>query len=289
MSEEKVSGSARIFTFAYIGLLVVLLIGSLVFLATGKDFVKPISFTVDAASFEYSIDEFAEYLNETGYMNETEYSVISLSQEGIEEARKYGDLVVLKWDNAVMEKDHPVYENWKKWSSVGNMNLEDDTRIVLYGLFGVSYVENPDSEGAEKYECLNAFPMEYSGMHSAYTVWDYTMDDLVQYFIDCGFFKEEDVNDMSEVGTENKVANSIDMIWWDVENLEEDTDPYIYWHQMEDDGYMYLYGQAIYVPVMNGPFATQVNAASTAVAEEVYDAFALFPMNYTGESSGIEK
>lgn len=276
MSERKGINTSKLVTVCYLALLGILLGASVLYLLAGKDFVQPISFTIDGSSYGYTLDEFAEYLKEQDYITEDSYETLDQKEPGIEEIRKYGDVLVLKYDNAVMNKDDANYATWQKSANVGNAFLSDGTSIIQYGIFGASYVA-PEKGSEEKYLCMNGFPTEYSGMHGGITAWDCTMDDLIAYFIDCGFFKEEDINDMSEVGTINKIANNIDMIWWDVENLEEGTDAYDYWNQMANDGYIFLYGQAIYVPVMNGPFGISVNSSSSVRAEDVYEAFAKFP------------
>lgn len=288
MNEDRISNAARIATIGFVTLLAGLFVAAVCYLLTAKDFVKPISFAVDRASYEYSMDEFADFLRETGYMTETEYSARETERDGIEEARNYGGTIVMKWDVSVADKESPFYEEWSRISSVGNFTLKDGTLMVNYGIFAVSYKEMDETDTKEKYNVLNSFPTAYTGCHSRYTVWDYSMDNLLDYFIQCGFFTEDDILNMAPVATDNKIADHIDMMWFDVPNLVDGNEDAEYWRQMQEDGYMYLYGHTIYVPVMNGPFAVWVNANSSCKAEDVYEAYARFPMDYDGEPGNIQ-
>ena len=62
--KQNVSVFSKVFTVVFVVVLLVLLVFSYVILGVTPDFVKPISFNVDNNCYEYTLDEFAEFLNE---------------------------------------------------------------------------------------------------------------------------------------------------------------------------------------------------------------------------------
>lgn len=282
MEEQKTSLGSMIFTIAFVAFVFLMTVGAFVFLYVSKDFIEPVTFSIDNECYGYTMDEFAEFLQENGYISTTDYTRTTVSENSVTEARQYGDVLVLWWDTENMDKEGEAYARWKTLSNVGNLFLED-SRVMVYGPYGVSYLAPAEGQ-PERYEILQNFPAEYSGNHGNVTVWDMTMGDLLSYFVECGFMTKEEILTMAPVGTLNYIGNSIDMAWWDVDNLVEGTEEYEYWYSMQNDGYIYLYGASIYVPVMNGPFGICVNAPSTAKAEDVVEAFNNFPMNYSGNN-----
>lgn len=277
-SKQKTSIFSKIFAIVYLALLVFLMVVACIYLAVGSDFIAPISFQVDNDCYDYTIDEFAEFLTENGYIQGGDYESVSL--DGVTEARLYGDTYVLYWDTASMEKEGEEYLSWKQTSNVGNMTLENGSLIIVYGCFGVSYKEKAEDAEEETYEFLENFPSAYSGNHGNDTVWDYTFEEFIDYMCELGYFKADDRDLMSTIGTENWIYNGVDVIWWDVNNLVEGTEAYEYWTEFQENGYI-IYGTKVYSPVFNGPFAVSANAGFPYDTAKFYEDFAAFPANYS--------
>ena len=120
-------------------------------------------------------------------------------------------------------------------------------------------------------------------------VWNYDMDDLLAYFDELGIIDSDDKILMSTVGTENWICNGIDMIWWDVDNLEEGTEAYEYWYELQENDNLYIwYGTSIYMLTVNGPFAIHVNTTYPGDEAEVIEAFYAFPSVYSGAKTSAE-
>jgi hypothetical protein len=90
---------------------------------------------------------------------------------------------------------------------------------------------------------------------------------------------------MSTIGTISRIYNGIDVMWWDVEHLEEDTKPYKYWYEFQEEGYTLDFGNTVYMPTFNGPFAIKATTAFPGNASKLYEDFAAFPQNYTPSTS----
>lgn len=277
--KQNVSVFSKVFTVVFVVVLLVLLVFSYVILGVTPDFVKPISFNVDNNCYEYTLDEFAEFLNEKEYMSETQYT--SFSVDGVTEARRYGDTVLLRWDAENMDKESEAYSDWKRYSNIGNMTLNDGSFIIVYGCFGASYKEKAEGETTETYKIFESFPMDYSGNHGNLTVWDCTFEQFIDYMVQLGHFNREDAKLMTTIGTENWIYDSVDVMWWDVDNLAEGTDAANYWKEFQENGGYIMFGGSVYAPVFNGPFAIKANAGFSGNTDKLYEDFMNFPKNYT--------
>ncbi len=277
--KQNVSVFSKVFTVVFVVVLLALLVFSYVILGVTPDFVKPISFNVDTNCYEYTLDEFAEFLNEKEYMSETQYT--SFSVDGVTEARRYGDTVLLRWDTENMDKESEAYSDWKRYSNIGNMTLNDGSFIIVYGCFGASYKEKAEGETTETYKIFEGFPMDYSGNHGNLTVWDCTFEQFIDYMVQLGHFNREDALLMTTIGTENWIYDSVDVMWWDVDNLAEGTDAANYWKEFQENGGYIMFGGSVYAPVFNGPFAIKANAGFSGNTDKLYEDFMNFPKNYT--------
>ncbi len=113
-------------------------------------------------------------------------------------------------------------------------------------------------------------------------IWYCNMDDLFDYFEEKGLMKKNDRIPMSTIGTENWICNGVDMIWWDVKNLVEDTEAYHYWQEYKENEYLYLiFGGAVYSPRSNGPFAVWVNSNYSGNTDDFYNVFMGFPKEWS--------
>ena len=121
-------------------------------------------------------------------------------------------------------------------------------------------------------------------------VWNYTMDDLLDYFDELGIINKENKLLMSTVGTENWICDGVEMIWWDVDNLVEGTEAYDYWYELQENDNLYIMysGSYVYMLTVNGPFAIFLNDDFDGEAQTVYDAFYAFPSAYSGAKTSTE-
>lgn len=110
-------------------------------------------------------------------------------------------------------------------------------------------------------------------------VWEKSYDDLVAYLDELGYIDGSSYDLISEgVATEARVYGEVEIYWWDVDNLAEGSDVHTNWVSMQEEGYMLLYGQFIFVPQMNGPFGISVHDEFyEGDANGLRDAFAAFP------------
>lgn len=110
-------------------------------------------------------------------------------------------------------------------------------------------------------------------------VWEKSYDDLVAYLDELGYIDGNSYDLISEgVATEARVYGEVEIYWWDVDNLVEGSDVHTSWVSMQEEGYILLYGQFIFVPQMNGPFGINVHDEFYAGdADGLRDAFAAFP------------
>lgn len=110
-------------------------------------------------------------------------------------------------------------------------------------------------------------------------VWDMTMDDILNYFVEQGFLSSvEDAYLMSSgVGTEGRGFDSAEIYWWDVDNLEEGSNEAAAWEDMNTEGVIDLWQQGtMFMAVTpNGPFGLAVTYY-TGDAKALLDAFLAF-------------
>lgn len=141
----------------------------------------------------------------------------------------------------------------------------------IYLLTADDFVPPTEADAAESGDSSDGDAEEENS-----AVWDATIDDLIAYLDEMGYIDADDGNLMSTVGTENYIYNEIDIMWWDVDNLVEGTEEYEYWTQLNENGYILLYGQYIYTPVQNGPFAIYANTTFPGDTNALYEDFAAF-------------
>ena len=93
-------------------------------------------------------------------------------------------------------------------------------------------------------------------------VWGLTMDDMMDYLEEKGFWDRSSMNPLSDgVGTEAYTCNGAELYWWDVENLVEGSNEAAAYQNALDGDPIDLWQQGtMYMPVTkNGPFAISVS------------------------------
>lgn len=89
-------------------------------------------------------------------------------------------------------------------------------------------------------------------------VWNASYDDLIAYLQEKGFIGTKSDLLTEGIATEARLYDNVEIYWWDLENLQEDSPEYEAWQSMQNDGYILLFGQYTFVPIMNGPFGIYI-------------------------------
>ncbi len=90
-------------------------------------------------------------------------------------------------------------------------------------------------------------------------VWNASYDDLIAYLQEKGFIGTKSDLLTEGIATEAKQYDEVEIYWWDVDNLPKDSPEYEAWSSMQEEGYILLFGQYTFVPIMNGPFAISIH------------------------------
>ncbi len=105
--------------------------------------------------------------------------------------------------------------------------------------------------------------------------WDKTVDDLFAYLEEKGLIDLSTKNLVSEgVASEAFNVNGAEFYWWDLENLEKESQEYISYTEMQNDGIIDVWGMgSIYMPVVqNGPFGLNISGY-TGDSDALLEAF----------------
>lgn len=108
-------------------------------------------------------------------------------------------------------------------------------------------------------------------------VWSATYDDLIAYLKEGGFISGEPIPISEGIATEANNYSEVELYWWDVENLADGTGEKQCWDEMQNQGYIMLYGQFVFVPEMNGPFGLFISDVYAGDADGLRAAFQAFP------------
>lgn len=113
------------------------------------------------------------------------------------------------------------------------------------------------------------------------TVWDYTIDELVDYLIARGHIEADDYTQLTPIATYSRIYSNIEILWWDVDHLEQGTTAYETWNELaKNDYYYFMLLGTIYAPKVNGPFAIRARDSYPGDAEKLYEDFLAFPSGY---------
>ncbi len=110
-------------------------------------------------------------------------------------------------------------------------------------------------------------------------VWAMSVDDLVAYLTEKGLINPAKKQLVSEVGFTSYAVNyeGIEIYWWDLENLDKDSDEYAAYLSLAEEGFIDLWGSGnIISPTLNGPFALQLVSDYAGDADLVTKAFKQF-------------
>lgn len=268
------------FGFAPIILVAVLVIsmtGILAYLFVAPDFVPPSELSSEnnrnSPVWNVSFDDFIVYLQEKGLIGE-KYDLIS---EGIAtEARLYNNIEIYWWDVDSLIEGSDEYKTWNSMQEEGYILLYGQYVFVpeMNGPFGIYIQDTYTGDSDALRAAFQAFPEDDT---ASLPVWDCSYEDLISYLQSGGFIGEEYDELAAGEGVTARVYDDVELYRWDVENLKEGMEEYENWHSMQENGYMMIYGQHIFVPTMNGPFGMYIQETYTGDSDALQKAFKAFP------------
>ena len=145
--------------------------------------------------------------------------------------------------------------------------------LVCCLLFTACAAEIPDSPGEDA-----ADPDE----GGALSVWDCTLDDLGNYLAQCGDIRNDDYVRIGGISSEARNFWGIEIYWWDVENLDENSAEYETWAEYEANEFYYvMYGTMVLALTNNGPFGMNILDSYTGDRDVLKEDFLAFPSGYS--------
>ena len=96
-------------------------------------------------------------------------------------------------------------------------------------------------------------------------VWSKTLDDLLAYLEEKGLVDQSDASSLTDgIGSKAILCSDAEFYWWDLENLDPESQEYIAYQEMADSGMIDLWGMGMYYMAVtkNGPFG--LNASNYA-------------------------
>lgn len=282
MDNNKTSLGSKILTIAFCSLMVVLTIAAFVYLMTGPDFMSPKEYQelygtqatepsgpadidYEALLYEATMEDLLNYLTELGHINQE--NKVPMSIVGTDNWICDG-LDIIWWDVADLEEGTEPYDYWTQMQTNGFMIFGGSIYApTLNGPFAInilpSFAGDPNqlredfANFAQNYLAKDLVPPVDLTAEYEKALWTGTMQDLLDYLTEKGYLDPENKQLLSTVGTENWVISELELIWWDVENLEEGTEPYTYWQDFQKNGFI-IFGEMIYAPTLYGPYAVFV-------------------------------
>ena len=111
-------------------------------------------------------------------------------------------------------------------------------------------------------------------------VWSMTMEDLLAYLEDQGYISGEQTR-LAESGLCSYAVSvsGVEFYWWDLENLDSNSQEYKAFESLKSEGFIDLYNMGhILSPVSNGPFAILTDQY-TGDVDALREAFLAFGQN----------
>lgn len=278
MENNKSSLGSKIITVAFCILLVALTIFAFIYLLTGPDFMSPKDYQAqfgteppqasqgpidyDALLYDAVMQDMLDYLTEKGHIDQT--NKIPMSIVGTDNWICDG-LDLMWWDVANLVEGTEPYDFWNQMQTNGFMIYGELIYApVLYGPFGIhvlaDFAGDPNQLDADMKVFGQWLYAKYGGGEVDLTaeyekaLWAGTYEDLETYLAEKGYIQPENRQLLTTVATTNWLYGSLELLWWDVENLEEGTDPYNYWQEYSENGFV-IFGGSIYAPKQYGPYA----------------------------------
>lgn len=93
-------------------------------------------------------------------------------------------------------------------------------------------------------------------------VWDMTLEDLLSALEEQGLIdrSDEQVTAFSGVSSDGRKVSGAEFYWWDLENLDEDSDEMVAYQSMKSEGIIDLWNSGYLMSVTgNGPFGVNLS------------------------------
>lgn len=281
--ENKTSLGSKILTVAFCSLMVVLTIAAFIYLMTAPDFMSPKDYQelygtqatepsgpadidYEALLYEATMEDLLNYLTELGHINQE--NKIPMSPVGTDNWICDG-LDIIWWDVANLEEGTEPYDYWTQMQENGFIVFGGGFIYAptLNGPFAIyvlpSFAGDPNqlredfANFAQNYLAKDLLPPVDLTAEYEKALWAGTYQDLEDYLAEKGYIDVESKQLLSTVGTENWLISGIELVWWDVANLEEGTEPYTYWQDFQKNGFI-IFGEMIYAPTLYGPYGVFV-------------------------------
>lgn len=107
-------------------------------------------------------------------------------------------------------------------------------------------------------------------------IWSKTMDDLAAYLLEEGALTSDEYTEISEgIASVARSYNGIELYWWDLDNLTEESGEYIAYVSACEEGVIDIWGSGMLMNVtaVRGPFALNISAGYVGDAGKVETAF----------------
>lgn len=151
--------------------------------------------------------------------------------------------------------------------------------IVFFSTFLMIFVGlvifvglSPDFE-----EPSSGMSQEEYGIDENSPVWSMTIDDLAEYFMENGMISSLEYDILSDgIATVARKYGGIEIYWWDLENLAEDSDEFRAFTEMSESGMIDLWSSGIMMgAIRQGPFGICLSGYDGNIDElvEVYHKF----------------
>lgn len=125
-------------------------------------------------------------------------------------------------------------------------------------------------------------PVQQTGQEALaadHPIWGKSIDDLAAWLADQGVIDGTDYTALSDgIASVARNYSGLELYWWDLDSLEEDSDEYKSYLGARDDGAIDLWGSGILMTVtaVRGPFALNISddyAGDAAKAEQAFRSF----------------
>ncbi len=270
------------FTIVSSILLVLLMAGTLVFVHMSPDFVAPSAKAGEgedpnAPVWNMSMDDMIDYLEEKGFWDRSSMGVLSGGVATEAYACSGAELYWWDLDNLAegsneeaASQDALAGEPIDLWQQ-GTMFMS----VTKNGPFALSL---PGYTGDAK-AILDAFSaFGQTGSDADDPVWDMKMEDLLQYLEDKGYIDRSTSQLLAGgIGSEAYMFSGLEIFWWDLENLEESSEEYKVYQDLQDgDGVVLIYGNNPYSLTGNGPFGLHIRDDFSGDVNQLTDDFLAF-------------
>ena len=221
--------------------------------------------SADSPVWNMSMDEMMDYLEEKGIWNRED--MLPLSGGHATEAYVCNGVELYWWDLDNLVEGSLEEASYQGMSEEGSINLYQQGKnfmpITQNGPFGIF----TGAYGGDVNELLDIFkafgqgdsPSSGGTDDRSSPVWSKTLDDIAAYLEEQGVLDASDYININYVTDQTvregrRFSELIDIEWYDVDNLEEDSDAYRNYDAYRTTGMLiYSNGQAGYFYV-NGPF-----------------------------------